>query len=133
MYERGPNGTPADPETVANYLRTAAPPGPLFIWGNAGQVYALSGREPASRFVIAEFTNTSSPRVTESREQLIQDLHAQPPTVIVVDPRADEPGLRLSDYPALQGLLQGCYQRVTQGLPPNWGVYTRTENCPLPS
>jgi hypothetical protein len=47
----------------------------------------------------------------------------------VVDPRADEPGLRLADYPALQGLLQGCYQRVTSGLPPNWGVYTRTGGC----
>jgi len=49
LYERGPHGTPADPEVVAAYLRDT-PPGPLYIWGNAGQVYALSGREPSTRF-----------------------------------------------------------------------------------
>ncbi|HEY1293446.1 MAG TPA: glycosyltransferase family 39 protein [Chloroflexota bacterium] len=130
LYERGPNGTPADPEMVATYLREAAPPGPLFVWGNAGQVYALSGREPATRFVIAEFTNTSSPWVVQSRQEVMDDLRAKPPSVIVVDPRADEPGLQLSAYPALQQLLQTCYQRVTdRGLPSNWGVYTRRAEC----
>jgi hypothetical protein len=129
LYERGPRGTPADPEVVATYLRDAAPPGPLFIWGNAGQVYALSGREPATRFVIAEFTNTSSPRVTESRQELMDDLQAKPPAVIVVDPRADEPGLQLSDYPPLQQLIQNCYQRAGGQLPSSWGVYTRSASC----
>jgi hypothetical protein len=129
LYERGPRGTPADPEVLAAYLRDVAPPGPLFIWGNAGQVYALSGREPATRFVIAEFTNMSSPRVEESRQELMDDLHARPPSVIVVDPRAEEPGLRLSDYPQLQQLIQNCYQRVDAQLPSNWGVYTRGTSC----
>jgi hypothetical protein len=129
LYERGPRGTPADPEVVAAYVRDVAPPGPLFIWGNAGQVYALSGREPATQFVIAEFTNTSSPRVVESRQKLMDDLHTRPPSVIVVDPRADEPGLRLSDYPPLQQLIQDCYQRAGGQLPPNWGVYTRSASC----
>jgi hypothetical protein len=130
MFERGPSGTPADPEVIANYLRNVAPPGPLFIWGNAGQVYALSGREPASRFVIAEFTNTSSPRVAESRQEVMDDLHARPPAVIVVDGHADEPGLALSGYPALQQLIADCYQKVSGGgLPANWGVYTRGSNC----
>jgi hypothetical protein len=130
LYERGPNGTPADPEVVAGYLRDAAPPGPLFVWGNAGQIYALSGREPATRFVIAEFTNTSSPWVAQSRQEVIDDLRARPPSVIVVDPRASEPGLQLSDYPAFQQLLQSCYQRVTgDQLPSNWGVYTRGGAC----
>jgi hypothetical protein len=130
LYERGPAGTPADPEVVASYLRTAAPPGPLFVWGNAAQVYALSGREPASRFVIAEFTNTSSPRVVQSRAEVLDDLRANPPSVIVVDPRAQEPGLQLSDYPALQQLLMSCYTRVSGAqLPSNWGVYTRAATC----
>jgi hypothetical protein len=129
LYERGPHGTPADPEVVAAYLRDVAPPGPLFVWGNAAQVYALSGREPATRFDIAEFTNTSSPWVRESRQQLMDDLHARPPAVIVVDPRAAEPGLQLSDYPPLQQLIQDCYQRVGGQLPPNWGVFTRSDSC----
>ncbi len=129
LYERGPRGTPADPEVVAAYLRDVAPPGPLFVWGNAGQVYALSNREPATRFVIAEFTNTSSPRVVESREEVMADLRAKPPSVIVVDPRASEPGLQLSDYPPLQQLIQNCYQRAGGQLPSNWGVYTRNATC----
>jgi hypothetical protein len=129
LYERGPNGTPADPEVVASYLRDKAPPGPLFVWGNAGQIYALSGREPSSRFVIAEFTNASSPRVVRSRQEVMDDLRSRPPSVIVVDPRASEPGLQLGDYPALQQLVQNCYQRVTAQLPSNWGVYTRVGAC----
>ncbi|MBV9323743.1 MAG: glycosyltransferase family 39 protein [Chloroflexi bacterium] len=128
MYERGPSGAPADPEVVATYLRSTAPPGPIFVWGNAAQIYALSGREPASRFVIAEFTNTSSPWVTQSREEVMDDLHQKPPAVIVVDPRAAEPGLQLSDYPALQQLIASCYARVAARLPANWGVYTRASD-----
>jgi hypothetical protein len=130
MYERGPSGTPADPEVIATYLRNAAPPGPIFVWGNAGQIYALSGREPASRFVIAEFTNTSSPRVAESRQEVMDDLQAKPPAVIVVDAHADEPGLALNGYPALQQLIANCYARVNGGgLPSNWGIYTRAATC----
>jgi hypothetical protein len=122
LFERGPRGAPADPEQVATYLRQQAPPGQLFIWGNAGQVYALSGREPATRFVIAEFTNTTSPRPVLSRDQVIRDLEVHPPTAIVVDPHADEPGLELSRFPALAEVMEACYQRVPAG-PSNWAVY----------
>jgi dolichyl-phosphate-mannose-protein mannosyltransferase len=125
IYERISNKNPADPELIATYLRNAAPTGPIFVWGNAGQIYALSGRQPASRFVIAEFTNTTSPRPALSREQLMDDLSAQPPSVIVVEPHADEPGLTLNDFPALSTLLHSCYAAVPN-LPANWGVYTRT-------
>ncbi|MBV9328023.1 MAG: hypothetical protein JO352_30280 [Chloroflexi bacterium] len=59
----------------------------------------------------------------------MNDLHAKPPAVIVVDPRASEPGLQLSDYPPLQQLIQNCYQRVGGQLPSNWGVYTRNASC----
>ncbi|MBV9580319.1 MAG: glycosyltransferase family 39 protein [Chloroflexi bacterium] len=129
LYERGPSGKPADPEVIATYLRSAAPAGPIFVWGNAGQIYALSGREPASRFVIAEFTNMSSPWVVQSRQEVMDDLAAKPPAVIVVDPRASEPGLRLSDYPALQELIATCYVRQGGPLPSNWGIYTRAASC----
>ena len=122
LYERGPAGAPSDPEQIAAYLRQDAPRGPLFAWGNAGQIYALSGRQPATRFVIAEFTNTTSPRPALSRDELIADLEAHPAAVIVVDPHADEPGLQLSDFPALSQVLQGCYAKVPR-LPANWGVF----------
>ena len=125
LFERGPRGVPADPEQIATYLRQHAPAGPLFIWGNAGQIYALSGREPATRFVIAEFTNTTSPRPALSRDQVITDLEAQPPTAIVVDPHADEPGLELTRFLALAEVMATCYQRVAAG-PPNWAVYVTT-------
>lgn len=122
MYERGPSGKPSDPELIAAYLRQEAPPGPLFVWGNAGQIYALSGRQPAARFVIAEFTNTTSPRPALSRAQIMQDLALRPPPVMVVDPHADEPGLTLSAFPALARAMDACYQRAPW-LPKNWGVY----------
>ena len=125
LYERGPSGQPADPELIAAYLRGSSPSGPIFVWGNAGQIYALSGRQPASRFVIAEFTNTTSPRPELSRQQLMADLAAAPPAVIVMDPHANEPGLSLSEFPALNTLLRSCYAAVPN-LPANWGVYTRT-------
>jgi hypothetical protein len=130
LYERGPRATPSDPEQIAALLRSpVTPPGPLFVWGNAGQIYALSGRQPATRFVIAEFTNTTSPRPGQSREQAIADLRAHPPSAIVVDPHADEPGLELSRFPELAAVMRSCYQRVAQG-PPNWGIYLPSSSDP---
>jgi hypothetical protein len=126
MYERGPAGTPSDPEQIAAYLRQDAPRGPIFAWGNAGQIYALSGRQPATRFVIAEFTNTTSPRPNLSRDELIADLQAHPAAVIVVDPHADEPGLQLSDFPALSQVMRGCYDKVPR-LPANWGIFVEAD------
>ena len=124
IYERGPRAVPSDPDQIAAFLRQAAPPGPIFAWGNAGQIYALSGRPPATRFVIAEFTNTASPRLRQSRDQVISDLEAQPPSAIVVDPHADEPDLRLLEFPSLAQVLDRCYQKVRTGAAdPGWGVY----------
>ena len=124
IYERGPRAAPSDPDQIAAFLRQSTPPGPIFAWGNAGQIYALSGREPATRFVIAEFTNTTSPRPLQSRNQIISDLEARPPSAIVVDPHADEPGLRLVDFPGLAQVIDRCYHKVTPGaVDPAWGIY----------
>jgi hypothetical protein len=124
IYERGPRARPSDPDQIAAFLRQQAPPGPIFAWGNAGQIYALSGRQPATRFVIAEFTNTTSPRPLQSRNEVISDLEARPPSAIVVDPHADEPGLRLLEFPGLAQVLDRCYHRVSAGaVDPGWGVY----------
>jgi hypothetical protein len=133
IYERGPRATPSDPDQIAAFLRQVVPPGPVFTWGNAGQIYALSGRQPATRFVIAEFTNTTSPRPSQSRSEVISDLEAQPPSAIVVDPHADEPGLRLLEFPGLAQVIDRCYQKVSPGgVNPAWGVYvpsSEDRNC----
>jgi hypothetical protein len=124
IYERGPRAAPSDPDQIAAFLRQSTPPGPIFAWGNAGQIYALSGRQPATRFVIAEFTNTTSPRPLQSRDQIISDLEKRPPSAIVVDPHADEPGLRLGDFPGLAQVIDRCYRKVTPGtVDPAWGIY----------
>ena len=73
-----------------------------------------TGRDPASRYVIAELTDSIQPRAQASRVQLMDDLHAHPPTAIIVDPHADEPGLTLSAFPELRALIaptrkeEGC-------------------------
>jgi hypothetical protein len=130
VYERGPNGKPADPEQIAMYLRQDALPGPILTWAQVGQVYALSGRDPATRYVIAEFTDAIGPRATASRSQLMKDVQAQPPAEIVVDPHGfDDVGLSLRDFTALDRLIQTCYQKVS-GMPANWGVYvTQDVGC----
>jgi hypothetical protein len=125
-FERGPAGRPADPEVIATYLRQSAPPGPILTWGNEAQIYALSGRDPATRFLITEFPRLGSPWSAASRAQLLDDLRARPPAAIVVDPHAaDEPEIRVSSFPELQQLLDRCYSRVPQ-MPPQWEVYTHT-------
>jgi hypothetical protein len=126
IFERGPGAKPADPELIATYLRQSAPPGRIFTWGNEAQIYALSGRDPATRFLITEFPRTASPWSAESRQQLLDDLRRNPPAVIVIDPHADEePEIRLSGFPALSDLVDRCYARVLQ-MPPNWSVYAQT-------
>jgi hypothetical protein len=124
IYERRPGAKPADPELVAAYLRESAPPGPIFAWGNAAQIYALSGRDPASRFVIAEFTESIQPRARPSRIQLMEDLQVHPPTAIILDPHSEEPGLTLSAFPELHALLETCYAAVPS-MPSGWSVYQR--------
>jgi hypothetical protein len=128
VYERGPAGKPADPELIATYLRQVAPPGPIFVWGNAGQIYALSGREPAARFVIAEFTDSIQPRAKASRQQLMDDLQVHQASAVVIDPHGGEPGLELSAFPEFEALLQTCYARVPN-MPSGWSVYQPTAGC----
>ena len=130
-FERGQTGKPADPELIASYLRERAPLGPIFTWGNEAQIYALSGRQPSSRFLITEFPRLGSPWSAASRQQLLDDLRARPPAAIVIDPHADEPEIRVSGFPELSQLIQRCYARVPQ-MPPAWEVYAQTRpDCGL--
>jgi hypothetical protein len=132
QFERGAGARPSDPELIATYLQQVAPPGPIFTWGNEAQIYALSGRDPASRFLITEFPRLGSPWSAISRQQLLDDLRAHPPAVIVVDPHAaEEPEINLNGFPQLQHLLDTCYARVPR-MPAGWGVYAQTSSgCTL--
>jgi hypothetical protein len=95
------------------------------VWGNEAQIYALSGRDPVTPFLITEFTRTDSPRGATSRAQLLSDIARRPPPVIVVDPHvAEEADIQLSGFPELAQLLDRCYTRVP-AMPAGWGVYTR--------
>jgi hypothetical protein len=124
QFERGPAGRPSDPEQIAAYLRESAPAGPIFTWGNEAQIYALSGRQPATRFLITEFPRLASPWAATSRQQVLEDLRARQPAAIVIDPHTDELEIRLGGFPELAQLIGRCYARVP-GMPPQWEVYSQ--------
>jgi hypothetical protein len=108
-FERGPGAAPAPPETLARSLSQEVPPGRLFVWGNGAQLYELSGRDPASRFLNAEPLRTAAPEYTNSRAQLLADLLADLPPAIVLAPHSDRPELRLDQFPELTALIHRCY------------------------
>src|SRR5262249_36780745 len=130
LYESGSAGKPSDPDVIASYIRSQ-PPGAILVWGNEAQIYALSGRDPVTPFLITEFTRTDSPRAATSRAQLLSDLAGRPPPVIVVDPHAaEEVDIQLSGFPELAQLLDRCYTRVP-AMPASCAVYTPTAlACP---
>jgi hypothetical protein len=127
-YDRGPTGWFVPHELVATYLRTEAPPGPLYVWSNiSAQLYPLSGRQAASRFLITEALGIFSPNFERHRAELIEQLRASRPAVIVVPPDASEPAIRLEQFPALQGFIDACYTPETPfaNLQGSWKVYVR--------
>lgn len=128
LYERSTSSPPAASETVAEYVNEVMPAGPVFVWGNGAQLYALSGRLPASRFVNAEAVRASAPRQQHSRALLIEDLKRARPVALVLAPHSDESDLRLTDFPALLAVIQSCYQLDPRGsaFDPHWTVYTRS-------
>lgn len=125
-YERGPGSPPAAAEVVAARVADT-PPGPLFVWGNAGQLYPLSGRDPASRFINAEAVRLTAPGHERHRAELLTDLAQRPPSALVLAPHLDEPELRVDGFPELRRLLDACYQvlALEPSVGRDWGVYAR--------
>jgi hypothetical protein len=73
-------------ENVGGALREAQ--GSLYIWGNASQVYALSGRPPASRYLHSLALSNDfliNPRAPMYRADLMAHLRANPPRWIGID------------------------------------------------
>jgi 4-amino-4-deoxy-L-arabinose transferase-like glycosyltransferase len=104
---------------AAQYVRAArAPERGVFIWGFEPLVYLLSGTSPPTRFIFA--VPLVAPWAPAAwREELMRDLRAHPPQIILVVShdvypwatglRADSAAL-LKQFPALNSFVQQHYQ-----------------------
>jgi hypothetical protein len=118
-----------DPEEfVARSIRGGS--GSLFLWGNGSQVYALSGRPPASRYLhtlALSYDFAIHDQVGPNRAELMASLRAAPPAVIVID----TPWLKNNqtlEFPELRDFLKQAY--VLSNSPANpifegWEIYQR--------
>ena len=91
----------------------------LFVWGDEGELYPLSGRLPTTRFLnSAGVATNADPAVRARRAEMMATLRHAPPAVIVIDRRtaADDPdgrlGLNAGYFPELQQLLADHYQQM---------------------
>ncbi len=126
-FERRAGNAPSAVEQVAAAV-AAGPPGRLFVWGNAGELYPLSGRTPDGRYLNAEALRLGAPDRDRARQELLADLTRTPPSVIVLTPDVDEPELQLAAFPELAQRVTACYAPVALDPPlaaARWQVYTR--------
>jgi hypothetical protein len=118
-------------ENVAGALREAK--GELYIFGNASQVYAISGRPPASRYLHSlaisdDFLHNG--RAPTYRADLIRQLEAQQTRWIAFD----TPWLqaqRSADFPELRQLVSRDYELANDPKNPaqgGWEVYRRRDD-----
>jgi hypothetical protein len=91
----------------------------LFVWGDEGQLYPLSGRLPTTRFLnTTGLAVTGDPAVQQRRAELFGNLARNPPAVIVVDRRTadDDPNgslqLNRKAVPQLELLLSQRYREM---------------------
>jgi hypothetical protein len=110
-------------ERLATMLGSLPPEETLFVWGNEAQLYTLSGRRPASRFLnTAGLEATGDPSASARRVELMSTLKRQPPAVIVVDSHTadDDPDGRLQlnvrFVPELRQLLSEQYRQMDAGV-----------------
>lgn len=137
LHERVLHFVPSEEERVSWVIRHA-PPGPLLVWGDANQVYALVGRAPASKYAHAVAVSarwTRSSEIEDRREELLADLERTKPALIAIDPwtdREDPTGERLlnaTSFPQLRELLHTRYADATLDAGPfglgSFGLYVR--------
>lgn len=114
-------------EHVSEQVR-AGPAGSLYVWGNEAQVYALSGRPPASRFLHSAALSdyfAYQDTLARNRAELIASLEANRPVYIAIDGGFREDG-RQTDFPALAALLARDYEQVSDDANPvlqGWRIY----------
>jgi len=105
--ERGPGGGLSQPEELGRILTRDLPPGSLFLYGNAAELYPLSGRPPATPYLNAEAFRSTAPDAEQTRADLVAMLERAPPSVIVLPPDYDELELTLDSYPRAAVLAPG--------------------------
>lgn len=110
-----PRFTASPDEHLASFVRGEARGEPVFIWGEAANVYVLSGQSHASRFINLVPLARPVPGVHERRSQLLAELRARPPGLFLLlppqgrlDPR-DDMLSDISTFPQLTGFLDRCY------------------------
>lgn len=91
---------------VAEFLRTSTlQDDPVFVWGDEAMIYALSRRQPPTRFVVA-YHLQSHFHQKDRYQKALEKLQADPPKVILYDSRLP------FDWPALRQWLHEDYYRL---------------------
>jgi hypothetical protein len=113
-----------DNRTVGRYIaRRTAPEDKIYVWGFEPGIYWFANRAPASRYVINTPQRTTWQQ-QRGRKELLDDLHASRPRVIVVQRSDVMPWVTgdkldsravLATFPELKALLATRY-RFTQTL-----------------
>ena len=102
------------------------------MWGNGAQVYALSGRSPASRFLHTLALSNDfavNDQMAAHRAELMATLNTAPPALVVLD----TPWLtrsRTLDFPELRALLAREYELTNNPSNPifaGWRIYRRQQ------
>jgi hypothetical protein len=126
QYSRIQSTTHDPEEFVAGSIKGG--PGTLFVWGNGSQVYAVSGRPPASRYLHTLGLSTDfavHDQVAPNRAELMATLHKVPPAVIAID----TPWLKKNktlEFPELRDLLASDYTLTNSPTNPifeGWEIY----------
>jgi 4-amino-4-deoxy-L-arabinose transferase-like glycosyltransferase len=127
-YSRLVSTTHTAEEFVAGSIKGGS--GALYVWGNGSQVYALSGRPPASRYfntLALSYDYAVHDQLERNRAELMLALERAPPEVIAVD----TPWLRRAktlEFPELRALLTREYRLTNSPSNPifeGWEVYHR--------
>jgi hypothetical protein len=106
---------------VAAIVRERTRPSePIFVWGFEPVIYDLAEREPSSRFIYNVPLRVSW-SARQARSILMRELHAKPPSAIVVEHRDVFPFVTgdsldsaqsLLQFPELRDLIVGGYTRI---------------------
>lgn len=133
-YERTPPRSSVPPEQAnGGAFRRLAERGPIFVWGDATQVYVLARGASPSRFFHTfplSQVYASGTGYRQRRAELMRDLERTPPSALVIDPSTtrNDPdgsrGLNLTSFPELERFIEQRYQKLeTIGLTGGWVAY----------
>jgi hypothetical protein len=127
-YSRIASNAHSTEEFVAGAIGNGG--GSLFVWGNGPQVYALSGRLPASRYLHTlgiSYDYAFHDQLGRNRAELISTLEESPPQVIAVDtPWLQRAGTL--DFPELRAFIESDYELANSPDNPifaGWQIYRR--------